>query len=188
MAKQIVKNSDLRLSNEGSIVAGQMTKQMIAFADHYLTCFNENEAAKVAGYTSYHVQGAKLLKNERIQKYIEERKTKINQSIQKPFDLNEWIEWMRLLQKMVFGNPMPVLKLNMLTKKMDHETNEVGGILYGVYKIDGSTAIKMLDSIGKYLGIFIDKIQVDGITPEMMGKLSPEEQAMLYNLYQKMKS
>lgn len=188
MAKQIEKNSDLRLSNDGSMVAGKLNQRLIAFAEHYLTCFNEKEAARVAGYDNYHIYGGVLLRNEKIKAYIEERKAKINQSVQKPFDLNEWIEWMRLLQKMVFGNPMPVLKLNMVTKRMDHETTEIGGILYGVYKIDGSTAIKMLDSIGKYLGIFIDKIQVDGITPEMMGKLSPEEQASLYYLYQKMKA
>lgn len=52
-----------------------MNERMIAFAEHYLQCWNKTEAARRAGYSakSAYNQGYRLMKNDEISAYLRER-------------------------------------------------------------------------------------------------------------------
>lgn len=43
------------------------------FADNFIELGNQTEAARLAGYKQPHVQGSRLLKNDRVISYIEQR-------------------------------------------------------------------------------------------------------------------
>ena len=43
------------------------------FADNFIELGNQTEAARLAGYKQPHVQGSRLLKNDRVISYIKQR-------------------------------------------------------------------------------------------------------------------
>lgn len=57
-----------------------LTPKQKAFADEYLKCGNQTEAAKIAGYKQPHVQGNQTLDNLRVKEYISERQKQIDNS------------------------------------------------------------------------------------------------------------
>lgn len=57
-----------------------MTPKQKAFADFYIECGNQTEAAKKAGYKKPHVQGNQNLEKLSVREYIEERQKEIDDS------------------------------------------------------------------------------------------------------------
>lgn len=55
-----------------------LTPKQKAFADEYLKCGNQTEAAKKAGYKQPHVQGKQTLEKLSVQRYIQERQKQID--------------------------------------------------------------------------------------------------------------
>ena len=55
-----------------------LTPKQKAFADEYLKCGNQTEAAKAAGYKQPHVQGKQTLEKLSVQRYITERQKQID--------------------------------------------------------------------------------------------------------------
>ena len=164
-----------------------LTEMQLIFADHYLLTMDEKAAAKKAGYRSAWTRGPQLLRHPAIARYITDKKVEVAKQIAKPFSPDEWIDKMRLMWDMIQGKPTPFKRFNPETGKMEQEVTEVGGVKYVVYKVEGSAGVKWLELVGRHLGAFIDKLEVNGITAEMTARLGPEEQAMLYQLYSKMR-
>ncbi len=57
----------------------KLTPKQKAFADYYIECGNQTEAARKAGYKQPHVQGAQNLGKLRILEYIQSRTTPTEQ-------------------------------------------------------------------------------------------------------------
>ena len=57
-----------------------LTPKQKAFADYYIECGNQTEAARRAGYKKPHVQGNQNLDKLSVREYIEERKKQIEDS------------------------------------------------------------------------------------------------------------
>ena len=57
-----------------------MTPKQKAFADYYIECGNQTEAARRAGYKKPHVQGNQNLDKLSVREYIEERQKQIEDS------------------------------------------------------------------------------------------------------------
>lgn len=55
-----------------------LTPKQKAFANEYLKCGNQTEAAKLAGYKQPHVQGKQTLEKLSVQRYIAERQKQID--------------------------------------------------------------------------------------------------------------
>lgn len=55
-----------------------LTPKQKVFADEYLKCGNQTEAAKKAGYKQPHVQGKQTLEKLSVQRYIAERQKQID--------------------------------------------------------------------------------------------------------------
>lgn len=178
-SKKLRKATDLSVRN--------LTPMQLIFADHYLLTMDDVAAAKKAGYRSAWTRGPQLLKHPAIARYITDKKVEVAKQIAKPFTPDEWIDKMRLMWDMVMGRPTPFKRFNPDTGKMEQEVTEVGGVKYAVYKVEGSAGVKWLELVGRHLGAFIDKLEVNGITPEMTARLELEEQALLYQLYSKMR-
>jgi len=56
----------------------ELTPKQKAFADEYLKCGNQTEAAKKAGYKQPHVQGNQNLGKLSVRQYIDKRQKKID--------------------------------------------------------------------------------------------------------------
>ena len=57
-----------------------LTPKQKAFADFYIECGNQTEAARKAGYKKPHVQGNQNLEKLSVREYIEERQKEIEDS------------------------------------------------------------------------------------------------------------
>ena len=57
-----------------------LTPKQKAFADYYIECGNQTEAARRAGYKKPHVQGNQNLDKLSVREYIEERQKQIEDS------------------------------------------------------------------------------------------------------------
>ena len=57
-----------------------LTPKQRAFADYYIECGNQTEAARRAGYKKPHVQGNQNLDKLSVREYIEERQKQIEDS------------------------------------------------------------------------------------------------------------
>lgn len=57
-----------------------LTPKQKAFADYYIECGNQTEAARRAGYKKPHVQGNQNLEKLSVREYIEERQKQIEDS------------------------------------------------------------------------------------------------------------
>src|SRR5690606_1497517 len=63
------------MSDNARPVVTTLRPKQVRFLEHYLTCWNATEAARVAKYAHPNKQGPELLKNEQIAAAIQERIT-----------------------------------------------------------------------------------------------------------------
>jgi phage terminase small subunit len=126
------------------------------FADEYLIDMNATAAYLRAGYTargnSAEVNASRLLRNPKVQEYIESKQQKKAEKL----DLTaEWVlnNYKQIVEKCMQAEPV-----------YDKATKEIIE-----YKFDSSGANKALEMIGKHLGMFKDKLEITAhLTVESM--------------------
>lgn len=68
------------MSDNARPVVTTLTPKQVRFLEHYLTCWNATEAARVAGYKHPNKQGPELLKQPQIAAAIDERLSEVAMS------------------------------------------------------------------------------------------------------------
>lgn len=139
-----------------------MTPKQKKFADEYLVDLNATQAAIRAGYSeqSASVQACKLLKKGNIASYIN---TKREVLAEKSEIDAVWV--LKNLQEVAEKcmTARPVMKWDYGEKCLVQETvTDQNGDEVGVYQFDSQGANRALELIGKHLGMFTDKLQIEG--------------------------
>jgi phage terminase small subunit len=162
MAPRREATADSRIATTGRKKVGNRREQ---FVREYLKDGNATQAALRAGYSpkSAHSQGARLLKNVEISARLAslERKAEEKAIVDAAYVLTSLKNIAERCQQ-----AEPVL---------DREGNETGE-----YRFDSVGANRSLDLLGKYLGLFTDKLKVDfaDVTSKTDAELEAEAKAM----------
>lgn len=145
-----------------------LNDRQIRFAEEYIIDLNATQAAIRAGYsekTAYSM-GQRLLKNVEVQKHIHSLKDKRSERTQITAD--------RVLQeyaKIAFSDIRKLYNDNGTLKKITELDDDMAACVVGLDVQEGVLDVKKykladkkgaLDSIGKHLGMFTDKIQLGG--------------------------
>ena len=152
-----------------------MTGKQNRFVEEYLIDLNATQAAIRAGYSpkTANEQGARLLANASIQAAVSKaqaersRRTGINQD-----------RVLRELAKVAFLNPSDVIDMDEATIKGEANRDDTACIASVKVKTiptdDGAITerevktydkLKALELLGKHLGMFTDKLKVEGVVP-----------------------
>jgi phage terminase small subunit len=149
-----------------------LTEQQQAFVDHYVECANATEAARLAGYSHPNKQGPRLLKHPEIA--VELKRMIADASATIGID-NQW-----LLSKLVdmYNVAMATVKpkLNSKTGKPIKDTDG-----NPIFTVNHGAALKALELIGKYLGVFKDAVEVRDSTGDYHQRLEDVKLAVLSN-------
>lgn len=183
----------------------KLTAKQQRFCDEYLIDLNATQAAIRAGYSkkTANEQGARLLANVSIQKYIETRKKDRKKRIEitqdrvveelsyiafaKASDYAKVIEKDAMVE--VEGNMIPVLDEDgnpvkyrtvepILTDELTEEQKRaIATIKRGRdgFEIKPYDKVRALELLGKHLGMFTDKVEVSGDTSNPFAGLTTEE-------------
>jgi phage terminase small subunit len=133
-----------------NIKSGLSEKQK-KFADEYIKCLNASEAYRKAGYKSDNVNtvknnSSKLLANAYIQEYI----SQIQKKLQEKTEITQ--EWVLNRLKEISDRCMQEVPV---MKRVDGEMVETGE-----FKFDSQGAVKSTELLGKHLGLFEAKQQL----------------------------
>lgn len=152
------------------------------FVHEYLKTLNVTQSAIKAGYSpqSAHVQGSRLLKNEKVYKYIKEQKEEyMDESVLTAKEL------LHILTNAATGDETETKEV--VVKKGDFVENPDTGRKMLVYServemievpIKASDRLKARDLLGKYHKIFTDRVDINAQTPIFVNTIgsSYEEQ------------
>lgn len=149
----------------------KLTPKQQAFVEEYLCDLNATKAAIRAGYSprTAHVQGPRMLENVRVRAHIDKamaersRRTGINQD-----------RVLRELAKIAFINASDVINMDEATIKGEANREDTAAIASVKVKTIPTEAgeiterevkvydkIKALELLGKHLGMFTDKLNVN---------------------------
>lgn len=152
-----------------------MNAKQERFVEEYLIDLNATQAAIRAGYSprSATVHGTRLMKNANVQSAIDKgiaersRRTGINQD-----------RVIRELAKVAFLNPVDVIDMDTATVQGEANRDDTACIASVKVKTipgeDGDITerevktydkLKALELLGKHLGMFTDKLKVEGTVP-----------------------
>ena len=152
-----------------------MTGKQNRFVEEYLIDLNATQAAIRAGYSpkTANEQGARLLANASIRAAVDKaeaersRRTGINQD-----------RVIREIAKLAFLNPVDVIDMDEATVKGEAHRDDTACIASVKVKTiptdDGAITerevktydkLKALELLGKHLGMFTDKLKVEGVVP-----------------------
>ena len=152
-----------------------MTGKQNRFVEEYLIDLNATQAAIRAGYSpkTANEQGARLLANASIRAAVDKaeaersRRTGINQD-----------RVIREIAKLAFLNPVDVIDMDEATVKGEAHRDDTACIASVKVKTiptdDGPITerevktydkLKALELLGKHLGMFTDKLKVEGVVP-----------------------
>lgn len=125
----------------------KLTDKQKRFCDEYLIDLNATQAAIRSGYSKKTAQqmGSENLLKPVIQAYIEQKQKKIAEKN------NISVEW--VITRLVENCDRSMQAVAVL----DHEGNETGE-----YRYEANAANRSLELIGKHLGMFGDKLQLNG--------------------------
>lgn len=130
------------------------------FIAAYLETGNATQSAKKAGYSAKcaHSQGMRLLKNAYIKAEIEKHKA---QSIEKAGVTVDYIvkSLTEVAQRCMQKTPVMIRDGRDMVQKT--EISEETGEEVGVWEFDSAGANRALELLGKYLKMFVDKVEVD---------------------------
>ncbi|MDL4842824.1 terminase small subunit [Aquibacillus rhizosphaerae] len=133
----------------------KLTARQQMFIDEYLIDLNATQAAIRAGYSekTAYSQGQRLLKNVEVHARIEEgKKTRADR-------LNLDAYW-------VLKRLMDISDRSMQAEQVmefDYEAKEL--VPTGEYQFDSNGANRATELIGKHLGMFKDRVEVENVTP-----------------------
>lgn len=161
-----------------------MTEKQKVFCDEYLIDFNATRAYKVAYKNckkdeTANVNGSRLLRNAKVQEYIEERK----ENLKKRIEITQE-DVINQLARIAFGDIRKIYNENGSLKNIQDLDNDTAAIITGIEtteefdgygedkvqigytkKIKMAEKTKALDLLGKYFGIFKDKVEVSQDKP-----------------------
>lgn len=126
--------------------AGKLTDKQLAFVQEYIVDFNATQAAIRAKYSKATAgqAAARLLKNVKIQRSISEA-------------IDARAKRMEVTQDYVLGKLLENVERSMQTvKHLDQHGNA-----NGEFKYNGAVANKALELLGKHLGMWTEKIDVN---------------------------
>ncbi|MDW5470081.1 terminase small subunit [Staphylococcus equorum] len=162
------------------------------FVHEYLKTLNVTQSAIKAGYSpqSAHVQGSRLLKNEKVYKYIKEQKEEyMEESVLTAKEL------LHILTNAATGDETETKEV--VVKQGDFVENPDTGRKMLVYServemievpIKASDRLKARDLLGKYHKIFTDKVDINAPIPlfiDTIGSSFEEEQEVLNKIKEK---
>jgi phage terminase small subunit len=133
-------------------MADKLTPKQLRFIDEYLVDLNATQAAIRAGYSEKTAKqiGSKLLTKVDITTRIEGRKNVLHKKV----ELSQ--EWVLEKLKECVAKSMQEEEV----QKWDYDSKQMIGT--GEYIYDSKGATKALELLGKHLGIFNEKLTLDG--------------------------
>ena len=155
-----------------------MTNAQKRFCDEYLIDLNATRAYKVAyprckKDETANVNGSKLLRNTKVQEYISEKQKEIEKRTEVTQDMV-----IKELAAIAFSNASDYAKLKKMKRSVpvfdgedivDYKEEEYTGIeftptddLTEEQKVDSCDKVKALELLGKHLGMFKEKVTIDG--------------------------
>ena len=145
---------------ENTVVAKDRIER---FAVEYAKSLNVSQSAIAAGYSEKTAssQGSRLLKNVKVITRVREIQNEMLERL--PVSIFTVIQgYLDVYNRCMTA--VPVLKWDYTDKKM---------VETGDYVFDSKGALSALDSIGKYLGMFTDKVKIDANvkTTDKLGEL-----------------
>lgn len=122
-----------------------LTPKQQRFVEEYLIDMNATQAAIRAGYSEKgaHVRGAELLSNRKVADYVAEARANLSKRVE--VTQEEVIEGLR----------QNIRRASEAEAVTDKDGNQIG-IVY-----QGNVVNKGLELLGKHLGMFTDKVQVE---------------------------
>lgn len=172
----------------------KLTEKQKRFCDEYLVDLNATQAYIRAGYSvkkkiTAEQNAAKLLKNTKVQEYIEEKQKAIQTRTEITQDMvvkelaaigfSNGSDFAKVIEKIATdecgnpiisqetGEPLKYKSVDLvLTDELEEEKKKaLAGIKHGKYGVIVETCdkVKALELLGRHLGMFTDKIQVDGM-------------------------
>ncbi|UXS29880.1 terminase small subunit [Staphylococcus delphini] len=150
----------------------ELTPRQVRFVNEYIKTLNITQSAIKAGYApnSAHVTGSRLLRNEKVNEYIQSQQDKImDDSILTAKEL------LHLLTNAAVGDETETKEV--VVKRSSFEKNPDTGRMNLVYNehvelvevpIKPSDRLKARDMLGKYHSLFTDKLDVSLVTPEFV--------------------
>lgn len=160
-------------------MAKQLTEKQKRFAEEYLVDLNATQAAIRAGYSpdTANEQGSRLLANVNIKNTVDKmiaersRRTGINAD-----------RVIREIAKIAFVNAGEVVDLDtalLMDKISDDDMAAIQSVKVKTFGEDGverevklADKLKALELLGKHLGLFKDKLEVDGSVKTEMSALA----------------
>ncbi|EHS7223343.1 terminase small subunit [Staphylococcus pseudintermedius] len=150
----------------------ELTPRQVRFVNEYIKTLNITQSAIKAGYApnSAHVTGSRLLRNEKVNEYIQSQQDKImDDSILTAKEL------LHLLTNAAVGDETETKEV--VVKRSSFEKNPDTGRMNLVYNehvehvevpIKPSDRLKARDMLGKYHSLFTDKLDVSLVAPEFV--------------------
>ncbi|EJD5763379.1 terminase small subunit [Staphylococcus pseudintermedius] len=150
----------------------ELTPRQVRFVNEYIKTLNITQSAIKAGYApnSAHVTGSRLLRNEKVNEYIQSQQDKImDDSILTAKEL------LHLLTNAAVGDETETKEV--VVKRSSFEKNPDTGRMNLVYNehvelvevpIKPSARLKARDMLGKYHSLFTDKLDVSLVAPEFV--------------------
>lgn len=160
-------------------MAKQLTEKQKRFAEEYLVDLNATQAAIRAGYSpdTANEQGSRLLANVNIKNTVDKmiaersRRTGINAD-----------RVIREIAKIAFVNAGEIVDLDtalLMDKISDDDMAAIQSVKVKTFGEDGverevklADKLKALELLGKHLGLFKDKLEVDGSVRSELSALS----------------
>lgn len=176
-----------------------LSKDEIAFGEYYLCTFNEKKAYKLAGYDGFASSNARrLLDKPAMVKYLVARVKEQVKEKYGEFSIPEWVEDLKMVKNMSMGKPIPLRELDVTTGKFKAVVEEVPvncpqcnhsfPITKAVYKFDSNGANKSLETMGKFLKILTDRVEIStDITEEMLARLTDDQKMQFFTLFKTLK-
>lgn len=135
----------------------KITPKQSRFVEEYLVDLNATQAAIRAGYAerSAKVQACRLLTKDNVSRAVEQCKAERSKrtEITQDFVLNGLKEVAeRCLQR------VPVMVFDRAERSMVQKQDEEG---HDIWEFDSTGANRAFELLGKHLGIFIDKLQIE---------------------------
>ena len=148
-----------------------MNTRQSLFASNYASCLNATKAALDAGYSSKtaYSQGQRLLKNVEVQQVLSEEVARLREA--SGVTVERVVEEYR---KLAFANTTDAIKVRggwVYIEDTDDLTPDQQAAISEIRQTKEGVSVKFhskqaaLDSLGKYLGIFTDKVQVENVGP-----------------------